>query len=215
VKLYFMCGFPGERPDDIDGIVRLSRKVSDARRELGKGPAAVNASIGWLVPKPYTPFQWAAQPRAEYFHDARRRMASLLYGEQRTSVRADFRRNGKGKKKSRGPIKLKTHNVERSILEGVFARGDRKLADSIESAYRLGARFDGWDEVFKPQIWNEAFQATGIDPAWYAHRERARTEIFPWAHLHGGADNDYLDRQYDDVFTQVNMTRPLVPMSIG
>ncbi len=213
IKLYFMCGFPGERPDDIDGIVHLARKVSDARRELGKAPAQVNASVGWLVPKPYTPFQWAAQPRAEYFHDARRRMAGLLYGEPRvsaranhggeprTSVRADYRRKGK----SKGPIKLKTHNVERSILEGVFARGDRRLADPIEHAYRAGARFDGWDECFKAQLWDTSFDATGVDPAFYAHRERPSNEVFPWTHLHGGPDQDYLARQYDDVFTQIGV----------
>ncbi len=211
IKLYFMCGFPGERPEDIDGIVHLSRKVSDARRELGKGPANVNASVGWLVPKPYTPLQWAAQPPAEYFHEARRRMASLLYGESRTSARADHRGSKSSKKKkSRGPVKLKTHNVERSILEAVFARGDRRLADVIECAYRSGARFDGWDECFKPHIWNDAFDTVGKDPAWYAQRERSRHEVFPWAHLHGGPEDEYLDRQYDDVFTQIKVSRPLV-----
>ncbi|MEK7710722.1 MAG: TIGR03960 family B12-binding radical SAM protein [Planctomycetota bacterium] len=210
IKLYFMCGFPGERPDDIDGIVHLARKVSDARRELGKAPAQVNASVGWLVPKPYTPFQWAAQPRAEYFHDARRRMASLLYGEPRTSVRATHQsRDRKGAGKPRGPIKLKTHNVERSILEGVFARGDRRLANAVEHAYRSGARFDGWDECFKSHLWNDAFHATGVDPAFYAHRERPVTEVFPWTHLHGGPDQDYLARQYDDVFAQIGAMRPM------
>ena len=114
------------------------------------------------------------------------------------------RRGGKGG----GPIKLKTHNVERSILEGVFSRGDRRLADTIEHAYKTGARFDGWDECFKPQIWDRAFDATGIDPAWYAHRERSPQEVFPWNHLHGGAPNDYLLRQYDDVFTQIKVTKP-------
>jgi radical SAM superfamily enzyme YgiQ (UPF0313 family) len=198
-----MCGFPGERPDDIDGIVRLSQKVSDARRDLGKGPANVNASVGWLVPKPYTPFQWAAQPRAEYFHEARRRMAGLLYSSGNKATR---QRGNKAKNK--GPIKLKTHNVERSILEGVFARGDRRLAPSIEHAYRAGARFDGWDECFKPQLWNDAFHATGIDPDFYAHRERGQFEVFPWTHLHGGPEQDYLARQYDDTFTQIGMIRP-------
>lgn len=203
VKLYFMAGFPGERPEDIDGIVHLSRKVSDARRELGKGPANVNASVGWLVPKPYTPLQWAAQPRAEYFHDARRRMAGLLYGG------TEARRHGGTKgKKSSGPIKLKTHNVERSILEAVFARGDRRLADAVEHAYKAGARFDGWDECFKNEIWQRAFEATGVDPDFYAHRERSPLEIFPWSHLHGGAGDEYLARQYDDVFTQIGMLRP-------
>ncbi len=194
VKLYFMCGFPGEREDDIDGIVRLSKEVSDVRKELGQGPAKVNASVGWLVPKPYTPLQWAAQPRAEYFHEARRRLNRLLYAKH-------------GGKK-RGAVKIKTHSVERSILEAVFARGDRKLADSIEYAYKHGARFDGWDECFHSRIWDEAFQATNIDPDFYAHRERSPDEVFPWHHLIGGAPDDYLARQYDDMFVNINMPRP-------
>ncbi|MHC5109846.1 MAG: TIGR03960 family B12-binding radical SAM protein [Planctomycetota bacterium] len=193
VKLYFMCGFPGEREDDIDGIVRLSRKVSEARKEFGKPPASVNASVGWLVPKPYTPFQWAAQPTADYFHDARRRLRSELAAL--------------GRKK--GGVKIKTHNVERSILEGVFSRGDRRLAPVVVAAYRAGARFDGWDECFKSSIWDAAFQETGVDPAWYAHRERHRDEVMPWDHLAGGAPNEYLRRQYDDVFTEIGRPIPL------
>lgn len=199
VKLYFMVGFPGERESDIDGIVRVAREVSEARREFGKPPGVVNASVGWLVPKPYTPFQWAAQPRAEYFLEARRRMSSILRETQR------------GRK---GPVKVKTHSVERSVLEAVFARGDRRLADSIEHAYRAGARFDGWDECFDHRIWQDAFSATGIDPDWYAHRERPMDEVFPWAHLRGGAPDDYLARQYDDVFVQIGSPKPepqLVP----
>ncbi|RME41565.1 MAG: TIGR03960 family B12-binding radical SAM protein [Planctomycetota bacterium] len=193
IKLYFMCGFPGERPEDIDGIVHLARQVSEARRELGKGPAGVNASVGWLVPKPYTPFQWAAQPEAAYFHEARRRMLDLL-------------RDSGGRRG--GAVRIRTHNVERSILEAVFARGDRRLSDAIERAYRLGARFDGWDECFRPDLWRQAFEETGIDPAWYAHRERSADEVFPWSHLHGGPPDDYLRRQYDDVFVQVGRPKP-------
>jgi radical SAM superfamily enzyme YgiQ (UPF0313 family) len=193
LKLYFMCGFPGERPDDIDGIVRLSRKVSETRKELGKSAAQVSASVGWLVPKPYTPFQWAAQPRADYFHEARRRMSSLL-------------RDHRGRKGA--SVKIKTHSVERSVLEAVMARGDRRLADSIEHAYRHGARFDGWDECFNATLWHQAFDATGTDPAWYAHRERAPFEVFPWAHLAGGPPDDYLLRQYDDAFVHVGMKKP-------
>ncbi len=206
VKLYFMCGFPGERPEDIDGIVDLARQVSEARRELGKPPARVNAAVGWLVPKPYTPFQWAAQPTAEYFHDARRRLAGMLNG----------RHNGRRAHRKGGPVKITTHRVERSILEAVFARGDRRLGDVIEHAYKAGARFDGWDECFKSDLWQAAFEAVGIDPAWYAHRERRHDEVFPWSHFNGGAPNDYLARQYDDALTQVNVakpaTSPLVPV---
>ncbi|MBI3835871.1 MAG: TIGR03960 family B12-binding radical SAM protein [Planctomycetes bacterium] len=210
IKLYFMCGFPGERESDIDGIIHLSRKVSEARRELGKGPANVNASVGWLVPKPYTPFQWAAQPRAEYFHEARRRMSSVLADSQhpaypsRNRKGAGQRRNGK----SRGPIKIKTHNVERSILEAVFARGDRRLAPVVAHAFKGGARFDGWDECFKREHWDRAFDSCGLDPDFYAHRERPPSEVFPWTHLHGGPPDDYLERQYEDVFLQIGVEKP-------
>ena len=189
VKLYFMCGFPGERPEDIDGIVDLSIKVSDARREVAGGPARVKAAVGWLVPKPYTPFQWMAQPTADYYRDARRQLVERM------------KTLGK---KARG-VNVRTHNVERSILEGVFARGDRRLADVVEYAYKAGARFDGWDECFKAGIWRAAFQAEGVDPAFYAHRERSTSEVLPWTHLHGGAPDDYLERQYADALTQVSV----------
>jgi len=209
IKLYFMCGFPGERDSDIDGIVHLSRKVSEARRELGKGPANVNASVGWLVPKPYTPFQWAAQPRAEYFHEARRKLNAALHDGAEMSKSRNVEKSKRGVKKYKGPIKIKTHNVERSILEAVFARGDRRLAPVIEHAFRGGARFDGWDECFKRDIWDRAFHACGIDFAFYAHRERPQTEVFPWTHLHGGPPDDYLERQYEDVFLQIGVEKPV------
>ncbi|MEE9294045.1 MAG: radical SAM protein, partial [Phycisphaerae bacterium] len=181
VKLYFMAGFPGERQDDIDGIFEISRSVSELRREVAGSPAQVTASVGWLVPKPYTPFQWMAQPELEYFHEVRRRLRATA-GRTRSAVR------------------IKMHNPDRSELEAVFARGDRRLADVIEAAWRLGARFDGWDEVFAPRIWHQAFAETGVDVAFYAHRERAADEVFPWSHLHGGPPDAYLRRQYEEVF---------------
>jgi radical SAM superfamily enzyme YgiQ (UPF0313 family) len=187
VKLYFMAGFPGERPKDIDGIVNLSRQVSDARKELNGHAASVTASVGWLVPKPHTPFQWAAQPKAEYFEAVRRRLRELQH-----------------EKKS--AVKVKMHDVNRSVLEAVFARGDRRLAPVIEAAWRAGARFDGWDETFNNRIWQEAFQKCGIDPSFYAHRERPQSELFPWFHL-AGPRTDYLEHQYSDVFTQLSLER--------
>lgn len=193
VKLYFMSGFPGERPRDVAGIWELSCKVSEARRAVSGHPAQVKASVGWLVPKPYTPFQWAAQPRAEYFRE----------------VRAHLRALGQGVKKGkRHPVRIQTHSIERSILEGVFARGDRRLGSAIEAGWRLGARMDGWDEVFKAEVWDRAFAETGIDPDWYAHRERSYDEVLPWSHLHGGPPTDYLQGQYDDVFEQIGIPHP-------
>ena len=89
-------------------------------------------------------------------------------------------------------------------------RGDRKLADTIEHAFRAGARFDGWDECFNASLWERAFEATGTDPAWYAHRERGEYETFPWTHLHGGAPEPYLRKQYEDVFTKVGTPLPVL-----
>ena len=190
VKLYFMVGFPGERKDDITAIVDLAREVSEARRAISGSPAAVKASVGWLVPKPFTPFQWAAQPEAEYFYEARRILRAKS-AEKRSAVR------------------VKMHNVERSILEGVFSRGDRRLADTIEKAWRLGARFDGWDEVFDNRIWRDAFEQTNIDPAFYAHRERPFDEILPWTHIHSGRmTTEWLKKNYDDVFTKIDVPKP-------
>jgi radical SAM family uncharacterized protein len=186
LKLYFMAGFPGERPEDIDGIWELSRQVSELCREVRGFPAKVTASVGWLVPKPHTPLQRAAQPRGDYFHEVRRRLRSFSRGR-------------------RSAVTLKTHHVERSVLEAVFARGDRRLADAIETAWRAGARFDGWDECFEARRWHEAFEATGIDFAWYAHRERGRDEVLPWDHLVSPNSRNYLESQYEDVFAQIGV----------
>ena len=198
VKLYFMCGFPGERPQDIEGIAHLSRQVSEVRREFGKGPAQVNVSVGWLVPKPHTPFQWAAQAPAQYFHEARQRLQDVLHRDS-------------SRHRKRGRVRIRTHKAERSVLEAVFARGDRRLAEAIEHAFRAGARFDAWDECFRPELWSQAFEATGIDPAWYAHRERPRNEVFPWAHLQAGPSADYLARQYQDYLGRIGPCPPSTP----
>ncbi len=185
VKLYFMTGFPGERPDDIEGIFDLSREVSEARRPISGSPASVTSSVGWLVPKPYTPFQWAAQPEPEYFWDVRMRLRDLA-------------------KSRRSAVKIRMHNIERSELEAVFARGDRRLSGVIETAWRMGARLDGWDEHFKPEIWQRAFEQEGVDINFYAHRERAADEVLPWSHLNGGPPTPYLRKQYEDVFRQID-----------
>lgn len=196
VKLYFMCGFPGEREEDITGIFDLAYEVSQARRAIKGSPASVTASVSWLVPKPFTPFQWAGQPRAAYFNEARRLLREAS-GSRRSAVR------------------IKTHSPERSILEAVFARGDRKLAATIEKAHDLGARFDAWDEAFDDSIWQEAFSQTGLDPAFYAHRERSYDEILPWDHISNKMTRDWLEKQYDDVYVSLNVPRQMVPVTTG
>jgi radical SAM family uncharacterized protein len=199
IKAYFMVGFPGETPDDIRAIYDLSVEMSMSRKRIGKPPANINASVGWLVPKPYTPFQWAAQPRVDYFVEARRLLAEASRAGRRKAVR------------------VSTHDPQRSILEAVLSRGDRRLGAAIERAYRLGARFDGWDECFNYGLWRRAFEETGIAPDWYAHRERAYAEILPWDHIRSGPKRDYLESQYDDVFVQTQQPAPplgVIPLTV-
>jgi radical SAM family uncharacterized protein len=190
VKLYFMCGFPGEREEDIRGIYHLAREVSEVKRGIRGGPGSVNAAVSWLIPKPHTPFQWSAQPRVEYFNEARRILLDLSHSRKSN-------------------VHLKTHSPERSILEAVFARGDRRLSAAIEAAYRQGARMDGWDEVFQYDRWVRAFEETGIDPAFYAHRERSCTELLPWDHLVSGQRREILEKEYSDVFVKLNVAHPV------
>jgi len=186
VKLYFMCGLPGERESDITGIFELARQVSLAKEKIRGGPARVNVSVSWFVPKPHTPLQWAAQQSAAYFHEARR----LL------------RRNAAA---VRSAVHIKTHHVERSVLEGVLARGDRRLGPAIEAAWRRGARMDAWDECFRYETWQRAFEHTGVDPAFYAHRERTVDELLPWDHIQSGPARHILTRQYGQVFTELSL----------
>lgn len=180
VKLYFMAGFPGETAADIDGIWDLSYAVSQERRKLGKPPAAVTTSVGWLVPKPFTPLQWAAQPRVQYFEEVRNRLIGL-------------------KRARRSAVRIHTHHPQRSVLEAVLARGDRRLGAVIQGAWQRGARFDGWDECFTHRLWLEAFSAVGVDPGFYAHRERPTNELLPWDHIGSHIGRGFLARGFREV----------------
>lgn len=190
IKCYFMVGFPGETEDDIRAIYDLAMSMSEVRRRIGKGPGQITASVSCLVPKPHTPFQWAAQQRAEYFERCRQ-------------ILTEMRSRGRGKN-----VQVKFHDPRRSVLEAVITRGDRRLARVIERAYRLGARFDAWDECFRHELWQQAFEQTGIDPDWYAHRERPFTEVLPWDHIQAGPKREYLQGQYEDVFVKLGQPRP-------
>ncbi|MBK9120875.1 MAG: TIGR03960 family B12-binding radical SAM protein [Phycisphaerales bacterium] len=164
IKLYFMAGFPGERPEDLDGIFDLSYAVSYARREVGKPPAAVTSAVGWLVPKPFTPLQWAPQPPREYFFTVIKRVRE----------RAQQRRSA---------VRLRFAEVDQAVLEGVLARGDRRLGAAVAGAWRRGARLEGWRENFDLSRWRAAWQEAGLDPVFYAERERGAHELLPWAHI--------------------------------
>lgn len=186
VKLYFMVGFPGETDDDIDGIVDLAMDISRTRQEVAGRPATVNAAVSWLVPKPHTPLAWAAQQKRDYFLAARERL---------------FQAN----RYTRLPIKLKFHDLRRSILEGVFARGDRRLSRVLEEAYRQGAFFDSWDECFDENRYLLAMKQQGLDPDFYAHRQRPAGEVLPWAHL-GGDNQSQLYTRWERIKTALGVT---------
>lgn len=163
VKLYFMQGLPTETDEDLQGIIDLAAKV----KRTGKGTeggADVNTSVSTFVPKAHTPFQWEAQ-----------------IGLEETRRRTHLLKDGLRAKK----LKLKWHDPELSFMEGVFARGDRRLGRVLEEAVDRGCRFDGWREHFHFESWLAAFKATGLDPEWYL-RERGEEEILPWDHIRCG-----------------------------
>jgi radical SAM family uncharacterized protein len=175
VKLYFMVGLPTETDEDILGIARLSRRVSELRREAGQGPGKVNIAVSNFVPKPHTPLQFAAMATEEYLAKARDLLKAAL---------------------PEGRLALKIHRIDRSLLEGVLARGDRRIGRAILEAWRAGAKFDAWDETLNMTAWRAGFAASHIDPAFYAHRERGPAELFPWSRINLGPDHDDLWAEY-------------------
>lgn len=166
VKLYFMTGLPTETMEDIDAIAELAQKTVDVYyknpdKPKGKG-VSVSVSAASFVPKPFTPFQWEAQDTVE-----------LLEEKQ------DYLKNAVKTRK----VSVGRHNAKTSFLEGVFARGDRRLSKVIETAVRKGCRFDGWDDQFRFDLWQEAFRESGLSPEFYANRKRSFDEILPWDHM--------------------------------
>ena len=159
IKLYFMVGLPTETEEDIRAIAQLAMRVSNLRRESGKGPGKINLAVSNFVPKPHTPFQFAPMATQECLARARDALHKALPDKR---------------------ISLRVHRVDRSILEGVLARGDRRVGRAIYEAWRAGAKFDAWDEVFNMAAWLAGFKSAGIDPAFYAHRERGQGEVLPW-----------------------------------
>ena len=173
IKLYFMIGLPTETDEDILAIADLARRVLALSRNVRN--RKVTVSVSTFVPKPHTPFQWFAQISA----DEMQRRQNLL----RVAL------------KGRG-INLNWHDAQTSRLEGVFARGDRRLGKTLHAAWRNGARFDGWSEHFRPDIWDAAFESTGIDADFYTVRERDHTEVLPWQHISTGVRSEWLEREW-------------------
>jgi radical SAM family uncharacterized protein len=170
VKLYFMIGLPTETDEDIAGIGELVRKVVGLARSKKK-PLSISVSTSSFVPKPHTPFQWRAQDAPEELY--------RKIGVLQAAV------NIKG-------VQLSWHDTRTSQLEGVLARGDRRVAQVIMSAWQSGCKFDGWNECFKWDAWQAAFEQHGIDPAFYANRQRNYEETLPWEHIQSGVSKHFM-----------------------
>jgi len=187
VKLYFMCGLPTETDDDVLEIAELAKKVIAKGREVsGRNDIRCTVSIGGFVPKPHTPFQWAAQLDHETTDERLKKL--------RDTVRDD-KRYGRA-------IGFRYHDGKPGIIEGLLSRGDRRVGRIIEAVWRDGGRFDGWSEHFSYDRWvasaETALVGTGVDLGWYTTREREYDEILPWDHLDSGLDKDWLWADWED-----------------
>lgn len=185
VKLYFMLGLPGEREDDIEQIAVLADKIAAKYFELPKeerhGRPEIVASSSFFVPKPFTPFQWSPMNTAEQFESKRR----FLLGKVKEQL-------------NQRSIRYQCHDAVTSELEGIFARGDRKLCKVIEDAYRRGCIFDAWTDYFKEDVWEQVMDGNGVSRYFYNYRERGKDEIFPWDFIDIGVSKNFLYREYEN-----------------
>ncbi|MFI3207723.1 MAG: TIGR03960 family B12-binding radical SAM protein [Eubacteriales bacterium] len=183
VKLYFMLGLPGETEEDMKDIARLANKVAARYYEIPKpernGKCQITASTSFFIPKPCTPLQWATMTTAEeYIQKAR-----IVNTEMKEQL-------------NRKSLKYNWHEADVTVLEGVFARGDRKTSAVILEAYNLGCIYDSWSEHFKNEKWLQAFENTKIDIPFYTMRERSLDELFPWDFIDIGVTKDFLKREW-------------------
>ncbi len=189
VKLYFMLGLPTETVEDMEGIAELSEKVAEAYYEIPKdqrnGKVQIVASSSFFVPKPFTPFQWARMCTREEFLER----AYIVKDKFRTMLN----------KKS---LKYNYHEADLTVLEGVLARGDRKISALIEEVYKNGAIYDSWSEHFKNELWMNAFETCGIDPDFYTIRERDLDEVFPWDFINSGVTKEFLKREWQNAVSE-------------
>ncbi len=183
VKLYFMCGLPGERETDLDGIIEMAEAISRLGREVRGRPATVVVGVSNFVPKPQTPYQFNAMQRREYFARAHE------YLHQKKRLRS---------------VQLKCHDVESSLLEGVLCRGGRRTGEAIELAWRRGARFDAWHDHFRPELWRDALSEVGIDVEQTLHQPYPIDAPLPWDHICIHQGRSYLEREQDKSAAQLS-----------
>ena len=184
VKLYFMLGLPTETEEDMKAIAHLAEKVARRYYEIPKdqrnGKCQITASSSFFIPKPFTPFQWAPMLTSEEYV----RRASIVKREFMEQL-------------NRKSLKYNWHEADVTVLEGVFARGDRKVGQVIEEAYRLGCLYDSWSENFDNEKWMQAFENTNVDIAFYTLRERELDEVFPWDFIQIGVSKNFLKKEWE------------------
>ena len=190
VKLYFMLGLPTETSEDIAGIGDLSNKIAatffeTVPKEKRREQIQIVASTSFFIPKPFTPFQWARMCSAEEFLD-----------------KAYETRKGIASQLNQKRIKYNWHEADASVLEGVFARGDRRVADVIVKAYEKGCIFDAWGEYFKNQLWMDAFEECNVSIDFYNTRERSIDEIFPWDIIDCGVSKEFLLKEWGKALSE-------------
>lgn len=189
VKLYFMLGLPGETEEDIEGIAILSDKIAREYYTIPKdqrnGKVQIVSSTSFFVPKPFTPFQWARMSTSEEFLEKQR----FLNGKMREQL-------------NQKSIKYNWHEAELTMLEGVLARGDRRLNKLILDVYKKGCMFDSWSEHFRYDAWIEAFEENNIDPLFYTARERSYDELLPWDFIDVGVTKKFLWREYQQAMNE-------------
>ncbi len=184
VKLYFMLGLPAEEEEDIAGIAELCNKIAavfyeTVPKQNRSGRVQIVASTSFFVPKPFTPFQWASQCTKEEFLD-----------------KAYLTRKAVSQQLNQRSIKYNWHEADASVMEGIFARGDRRLNKVIQKAYEMGCMYDAWSEYYKNEVWIRAFEECGIDPDFYTVRTREDDEVFPWDFIDCGVSREFLLREW-------------------
>ena len=189
VKLYFMLGLPTETVEDQRAIAELANKIAVRYYEIPKdrrnGKCQITISTSFFVPKPFTPFQWAK-----------------MYPKEHYLACAHTVNDAVKEQLNKKSIKYNWHEADVTVLEGVLARGDRKLGKAILRAYEKGCIFDAWSDMFDNEKWMDSFKETGIDPDFYTLRERPLDEIFPWDFIDAGVTKDFLKREYANALAE-------------
>ncbi|PID87049.1 MAG: B12-binding domain-containing radical SAM protein [Chloroflexi bacterium] len=184
IKLYFMIGHPMEEMEDVQAIIDLSKAVLAEGRQFHGKKASVNVGVSTFIPKPQTPFQWESMDDVDKVYEKLEHLKKELRGQG---------------------LRLRWNDPRESLFEGFLSRGDRRMAEVIEHAWRSGAKFDAWSEHFNEENWAESFAAKGLDPNFYTHRQRRIDEIFPWEHIDIAVTKKFLTQDY--LMSQAQKTR--------